>query len=171
MILEEYNFKKVVKEQKVCIELPKDWIGKEVEIIVKPVDLLNLKAIQNELTLLIQDLFWVSESDEPFELMNELQIPENTRIEKWVVDKLNLDKPIEIATIDFFFKNVIVHHEWQDEAAKESVDKFKRIYQLFQTKFEETIVLRSGDFEKTILIVGKTADNELVILKTKSIES
>ena len=73
MILEEYNFKKVVKEQKVCIELPKDWIGKEVEIIVKPVDLLNLKAIKKELTLLIQDLFWVIESDEPFELMNELQ--------------------------------------------------------------------------------------------------
>jgi len=171
MILEEYSFKKEVKESKVCIELPKEWVGRMVEIVVKPINLLKIKAINDELSNLISGLNWVSETDEPLYIIVDHRLPNNVKLEKWLIKNFDLKQPIEATTIDFFFKNVIFQQDWHNEQEKETVKKYQRIYQIFKEEFEETTVLRSGDFEKTILIVGKMQESDLVILKTKSIES
>lgn len=171
MILEEYSFKKEIKDSKISIELPLEWIGRTVEIVVKPISILKTKAISDELSNLITGLYWVSESDEPFEIIVDHRLPVNMKLEKWLIKKFDLKQPIEVTTIDFFFKNAIFHQNWHDEQEKETVKKYQRIYQIFKEEFEETTVLRSGDFEKTILIVGKMQELDLIILKTKSIES
>ena len=171
MILEEYSFKKEIKDSKISIELPLEWIGRTVEIVVKPISILKTKAISDELSSLITGLYWVSESDEPFEIIVDHRLPVNMKLEKWLIKKFDLKQPIEATTIDFFFKNAIFHQNWHDEQEKETVKKYQKIYQLstFNYRYRQAICFDRQGIYPSFSITTSMASLILIILSIASL--
>jgi hypothetical protein len=116
------------------------------------------------------DLLWMSESDYPFEVVtwergSELNpqalFPEVTS------DEI----AVEIVTLTDFFAPAIAIEDWYEAEELAQVDRYKELLHAIESNLTEVQVFRVGEIEITIYIVGKTADGDLVGLKTQAVET
>lgn len=123
-----------------------------------------------ELQTLTEGLFYISESDAPFEIVDT----SNPKAVQSVLDNIIADElEEETRTLDDFFRNAIREEEGMDEFALAQVKKNQALKDYIQGKCGENVhIFRLGEKpEIDIYIVGKTPENQYIILKTKAIET
>lgn len=123
-----------------------------------------------ELQALTEGLTYMSESDYPYEIIDTTQSAITQATLNLLIQE-ELEE--ETRSIDDFFKNPTRMYEGMDEASLAIARRNQTLKDYFVNKCGEQVhVFRLGEKpEIDIYIVGRTPENEYIILKTKSIET
>jgi thymidylate kinase len=127
--------------------------------------------IKLQLTKLISDLYFMSESEYPFTI-EELQEKDFSQIEKNILSKYEpQSKLIRIETTDFF-KRIINNFETsEDELSKSFAKKYKELYQFIIQECTSSKVFKCGKIEVGIFIILEFKNESFTLLKTISVET
>jgi hypothetical protein len=111
-----------------------------------------------EISELITDLYWVSETDEP-----------------WTVETSDNLEPIEskdFKTVEFdkFFSQATQSQSWHGEQENQEVQQYQNLVQWLKANLTEVRVYKIGDVNIDIYVVGRLNDKWL-ILTTKAVET
>jgi Nuclease A inhibitor-like protein len=123
----------------------------------------------------IADLFWISETDAPFDL---LQWPDKTTddnpltaatLQQW----LSLKAEIQAETCDLasFFALATEPQDWHGEEEKAIAKRYVALVKLITTSLNQAQVFRFGEINIEIYIVGQTADKLWLGLHTQAVET
>lgn len=126
--------------------------------------------ILTELQALTEGLTYMSESDYPYEIIDTTQ-PTITQATLNLLIQEELEE--ETRSVDDFFKNPTRIYEGMDEASLAIAQKNQALKDYLVNKCGEQVhIFRLGEIPQIdIYIVGRTPENEYIILKTKSIET
>jgi aspartyl aminopeptidase len=124
-----------------------------------------------KLKLASDGLLFMSESEYPFEIFSHQ--------EKQLLDAKSvlvlLDKPsdtkVEFTDLDSFFEVATTEEDWHSPEDKEIVKKYQNLVKVIKENLEDIKVVRFGDIDIDIYIIGKTPSGELAGLSTKVIET
>jgi len=127
--------------------------------------------IKLQLTKLISDLYFMSESEYPF-IIEELQEKDISKIEKNILSKYEpQSKLIKIETTDFF-KRIINNFETsEDELSKSFAKKYKELYHFIIQECTSSTVLKCGKIEVGVFIILEFKNESFTLLKTISVET
>ncbi|MFC0182866.1 Nuclease A inhibitor-like protein [Pseudarcicella hirudinis] len=130
--------------------------------------------LKTKILSLIEGLYYPSESDEPLEYVEfELTI-EKERIPLLTFRQflgIRIETLIQHIEISDFFKPLLKIEDYFDESDLKQVEKAKSLQQLLLENLKETEVLRVGETEVTVYVIGKTPQNTLAGIKTLLIET
>ncbi|NJR17767.1 MAG: nuclease [Calothrix sp. CSU_2_0] len=119
-------------------------------------------------------LLFPSESEYPFDVFLWEFLAEKPEINPELIFK-NLEKPpdtpIEIVEIDSFFEIATTEQDWHGEEEKEAVKKYQSLVKVIKENLSDIKVVRVGEIEIDIYILGKTASKDVAGLSTKVIET
>ena len=128
---------------------------------------------QLEVTDLLKDLLYPSESDEPIEwisfqssvlyplTVNDLEFYQGFPPEVYV----------EEIAVENFWKPIITIEEWYEEDERVQVAKFLELKLLLETNLKNLQAFRAGQIEIDLYLLGQINENEWGGLKTKLIET
>jgi hypothetical protein len=125
------------------------------------------------LTVATTDLYWASESDEPFTV---LLWPELTRA-KLDASALALQvgaktkQAIVTVDLDEFFHRAIVPQDWHGPDDRALIGRYEQVLFTLQRQLTDLQVYRVGHCEVDVYIVGKTPAGHWLALKTAVVES
>jgi hypothetical protein len=110
-------------------------------------------------------LIYISESDAPIEAyssaradaVNDKFFTDNTRVEE--------------TTPASFFSRLTADHEWYGTKEKEEARRFAELEKLLEENLRDLKVFKVGRIQIAIYVVGIDADNNLIGIKTKAVET
>ena len=116
-------------------------------------------------------LLMISESEYPFEAFSWSAAAPVTP-EK-VLQKTNhpQDAPLQVVTVDDFFKVATTEEDWHGDEEKEIVAKFRALVDTIKANLSNPQVYRLGEIEIDVYIVGETSAGDLAGLSTKVVET
>jgi hypothetical protein len=138
----------------------------------------NLGNKSDELLLALkaasEGLIYISESDGAFEpfVWKTNEPVKNVSAEN--VLKLAGEKPdakVAEKTLDEFFKQPTEIQDWFGNEEKAQVEKYLKLKELISTKLKNAKVLKVGEVQINIYIVGIDGEGNLAGVKTKAIET
>ena len=120
-----------------------------------------------------EELYYPSESDEPFEYFEwELggsQPLDETQVKRFT--KKTRQTPIETQSVDDFFKRVTEVKDWYHEDEIKQTEQFKALKEKITANLTDVQVFRLGRTEIEAYIVGKTPSGKWAGLSTKLTET
>ncbi len=128
--------------------------------------IVNTAEIIIQLKQATADLLWLSESDYPFEIVTWAKGIELT--------PLALFKDagaVESISLTDFFAPALIVEDWYETEELATVDRYKLLLQLIESSLIDLKVFRIGSVEIDVYIVGKTADGDIIGLKTTIVET
>ncbi len=120
---------------------------------------------------LTSGLLYIGESEFSFEVMDWKNIDEISINKKIQSENENFSNLKNITTKDFF-ENYIYRLECSgDEVLIKDVAKYKNLLQFIQTNFSSSTVWRCGTININIYILCKEKNDNVVVIKTRAIET
>jgi len=127
--------------------------------------------IKLQLTKLVSDLYFMSESEYPFTI-EELHEKDFSQIEKNILSKYEPEsKLIRIETTDFFNRIINNFETSEDELSKSFAKKYKDLYQFIIQECTSSLVLKCGKIEVGVFIILELKNGSFTLLKTISVET
>ena len=125
------------------------------------------------LSVATTDVYWQSESDEPFELLLWPDLAADELDESVMRQQVSAAKDVAIQpkAIDDFFEPALRLHDWYGDAEQQTVGKYEDILFLLQQNLTDLQVFRVGKCEIDVYIVGKTPAGNWLALKTMAVET
>jgi hypothetical protein len=127
------------------------------------------------LTDAIADLFWISETDAAFDL---IQWPDKTLVDNaldasTVRQWLSLPEDIAVETCELksFFAIATEPQDWHGEEEKAIVKRYQALVKLMTSALNHCQVFRFGTINIEIYIVGQTTDKLWLGLHTQAVET
>ncbi|HYF03130.1 MAG TPA: nuclease A inhibitor family protein [Patescibacteria group bacterium] len=117
----------------------------------------NDEVLKIELAKAVSGLLYSSESDYPFEI-----------IENVLPQQLLNAKEIEA---DHFFKNLTTEEDWFGKEEKAKAAQYTALYNLLKENLSELKVYKTGETDIEIYILGKSKSGTFMGLKTRSVET
>lgn len=130
-------------------------------------------TLNKTLTDAAADLYYPSESDEPFTFF-EWELPTDKKPDKEIVlEAVNkpANTPVEEKEFDAFFSKLTTVKDWYGDEEKEGVKKFEELKKALEDNLKHIQVFRVGEIEVDVYIVGQTPEGKWAGLATKSIET
>lgn len=128
---------------------------------------------QLEVTTLLKNLLYPSESDEPIEWISF----QSSGLSTLTVSDLEFyqgfppEVYVEEITVENFWKPVITIEEWYEEDERAQVEKCLELKLLLETNLKNLQAFRAGQVEIDLYLLGQINENEWGGLKTKLIET
>jgi hypothetical protein len=110
----------------------------------------------------IANLYWISESDYPWEIALWKNLDELSP---------DLETPIKTIELERFFSHAIQPQSWHNDQEKEEVRRYQELVQLIKEYLSNITVYRVGETEVDIYIIGQTQSGNYLVLATKSVET
>lgn len=128
---------------------------------------------QTEVTNLLPNLLYPSESDESLEWIDIAQTqPSPLTINNLLVYlSIPLDTFVEEITAESFWTPVTTIEEWYEEEERQTVAQFLQLKSLLETHLKNFQAFRVGQTEIDLYLLGQTANDQWAGLKTKVIET
>jgi len=127
--------------------------------------------IKLQLTKLVSDLYFMSESEYPFTI-EELHEKDFSQIEKNILSKYEPEsKLIRIETTDFFNRIINNFETSEDELSNSFAKKYKDLYQFIIQACKSSLVLKCGKIEVGVFIILELKNGSFSLLKTISVET
>ncbi len=136
--------------------------------------LLNEKiSLKDEITFLISDLMYPSESDEKIDYFEmEVSTDEKLSFANFrVFNGIRPEVEIEEIELELFFKPLTKTEEWFGDEEKKWAEDSLKLKQLLSEKLKDIQILRIGKIEIDVYLFGKSEECKWVGLKTKLIET
>jgi hypothetical protein len=127
------------------------------------------------LTDAIADLFWISETDAAFDI---IQWPDKTltgdtldaaTVQQWL--NLPADMAIETCDVESFFAIATEPQDWHGEEEKAITKRYQALVKLIRSALTQSQVFRFGTINIEIYIVGQTTDKLWLGLHTQAVET
>jgi hypothetical protein len=122
----------------------------------------------------VENLFYISETDAPFEaFVWKTETP---------INEITADKVLKLAgespnakvtekSMEEFFKQPTELQDWFGDEEKSQVEKYLKLKELFATKLKNARVFKVGEPQINVYIVGTSDDGNLAGVKTKAVET
>lgn len=128
---------------------------------------------QTEITTLLPNLLYPSESDEPLEW---IKIPQPYTFPLKISDLMEyFSFPegilIEEILVENFWLPVVTIEDWYEEEEKQHVEQFLHLKSLVESQLKNFQAFRVGQTEIDLYLLGQTANETWAGLKTKLIET
>ena len=131
------------------------------------------RTFAQQITPLLTDLLYPSESDEPIEVVETyLRMAEPLtvgHIKDWLM--LPPSNFVEEITEAEFWEPVTTVEEWFEEEEKAKTAQFQTLKETLETTLTERQVFRVGKTEIDVYLLGKPTEGPRVGLKTRVIET
>ncbi|NJM45665.1 MAG: nuclease [Alkalinema sp. RU_4_3] len=132
-------------------------------------------AIVPALEAAVANLFWISETDAAFDL---IQWPDKTSVDQ-PIDAPTLqqwlglpeDTAVETCELESFFAIATESQDWHGEEEKAIVKRYQALVKLLTTGLNQCQVFRFGTINIEIYIVGQTPDKLWLGLHTQAVET
>jgi len=120
----------------------------------------------------VKDLLYMSESDEPFEVIlwkgrADCSDPRDLLGRT----KAGTAAPIEAVSLDDFFKDLIKEEKWHGQEEKALVQRYRKLKATVAAHLSGIQVFRVGTIQVDIFIVGKTKNGDWAGVKTRAVET
>ncbi|PSB02178.1 nuclease A inhibitor family protein [Merismopedia glauca] len=119
------------------------------------------------------ELLFISESESPFEVFF-WELPSGTEVKpETMINQtgISADTPIEFTDLESFFAVATTHQDWHGLVETEAVNRYQNLVKIIQENLTDIKVVRVGNVDIDVYIVGKTVDGCLAGLKTKVVET
>lgn len=128
---------------------------------------------QLEVTTLLKNLWYPSESDEPIEWISfqSSVLPPLTVTDLEFYQGLPPEVHVEEVSVENFWRPVATIEEWYEEDERVQVTKFLELRLLLETNLKNLQAFRAGQVEIDFYLLGQISENEWGGLKTKLIET
>ncbi|MEP0858856.1 nuclease A inhibitor family protein [Trichocoleus sp. DQ-U1] len=134
---------------------------------------MNNSEIVDQLKSASDGLLYLSESDYPFEVF----LWESPELQPLTTQKILQQTghpqttPIEVVTVDNFFRVATTEQDWYSEEEKATLQKYQALVETLKQILSNPEVYRLGEIEIDVYIVGQTPTGALAGLSTKVIET
>ena len=117
-----------------------------------------------------QGLRYISETDHPFEVR---ELDPNKHVAESVLALCNREPgtQVEKQTLDYFFRNMVKVYPGASDEEQALAKRFMQLQVLLQQKLEDVEVYRLGEITIDAVIAGKLENGNLLVLKTKLVET
>jgi hypothetical protein len=117
-------------------------------------------------------LLMPSESDFPFEPFLWSGVKEPLTPET-ILKLTNHPQNSKVETVDlsYLFRNLTQEKEWHDEQQKENVGKYRNLVEVLESNLSDIQVLRVGEINIDVYVVGKIQSGDLAGLATQVVET
>lgn len=130
-------------------------------------------TFQEEISPLIEELFYPSESDEPVEhlfIETEQLLPFSIENLRLLLDA-NEEAPIEELDLNQFWEQVTVQKEWYGEEEIVRTKNFQELKTSLEKRLTAMQGFRVGEIEIELYIIGQTDEGKIEGIKTLSVET
>jgi len=129
---------------------------------------LKREALQNAIEKATRGLYFVSEIDsEVFTVRERSESQENIK----ELHKLLKNADRKIVKIDTLKHRLTATHDWQNERAAENAAGFRRLFQLLEENLEALQIVRFGEVEVEIYVVGFDSEGRIAGIKMNAYET
>ncbi len=125
----------------------------------------------DQLTQATEGLWWISESDYPFETIYWEDLKEISSEKILEKSARDLATTVEVRELDKFFQRVIEEKDWYQAEEIAECKRYQELLQLLQTHLTDLKVYRVGEVEIDVYILGKTESGAIAGLATISVET
>lgn len=130
-------------------------------------------SLEEQINSLVTDLYYPSESDEKIAYF-EMQFSTAEKLSLANFRMFNGIRPeLTIQEIDFekFFAPLINIEDWFGDDEKKWAEDSLKLKQLLSQRLEDILILKVGETEMDVYLVGKAEESKWEGLKTKIIET
>ena len=128
-------------------------------------------SIAAQLKQASNSLFFLSETDAPFEVISWPKQGQLTPAKLLQLTEHPPDAPVELRTVDEFFAIATAQEDWHDEEERETVQRFQNLVSVLKQNLSQLQVYRVGKTNIDAYIVGVTDGGEWAGLSTKLVET
>lgn len=128
-------------------------------------------SIATQLKQASKGLFFLSETDAPFEVIHWSAQGELTSAKLLQLTNHPPDAPLKMLAVDDFFAIATQEEDWHDEEEGETVKLFQNLVSVLKQNLSQLQVYRVGSIDIDAYIVGVTDGGELAGLSTKLVET
>lgn len=134
---------------------------------------LNNEQLLDKLKQASDGLLFMSESEYPFEVLfwecEEKQVVDT----KFILSKLDKapDTKVEFVELESFFDVATTEEDWHSSEDKEIVHKYQNLVKVIKECLSDIKVVRLGDIDIDVYIIGKASSGGLAGLCTKVVET
>lgn len=130
-------------------------------------------ALSDQISGLLTNLLYPSESDEPIEYvtcyLNQEEPLTVSQIKDWQM--LPPDIFVEERAEEDFWAPVITEQDWYGEEEKTRVEQFKQLRKLVEAELTDRQVFYAGNVEIDVYLLGKLATGDRAGIHTKIIQT
>ncbi|MEM9136144.1 MAG: nuclease A inhibitor family protein [Cyanobacteria bacterium P01_F01_bin.42] len=133
----------------------------------------DISALQRQLQEAIANLWWPSETDAPFEL-NHWPEAFKTGFSSQALLALtghNNEGSCNETSVQTLFQQVTQEQDWHGDEETAEVQRFQQLKDLILDAFSEVRVVKVGQVNIDIYIIGRTQANGWLVLSTKAVET
>ena len=130
-------------------------------------------ALVQQLTPLLSDLLYPSESDEPVEPI-QTTLPHDQpltidQIRTWL--HLSPDQPVSEKAEADFWQIVLTEEDWYGDDEKARTARFQQLHDVLQKTLTDHHVFRVGETEIDVYLLGKPTEGFYSGIKTRVVET
>jgi len=122
------------------------------------------------LSALTTDLWWMSESDYPFSVIDWENVTDITQKLR-EIRNCSADTKIEVRDVEDFFQKATQIKDWYGEDEMSECQRYQSLVNWLKTHLKETKVYRVGEGEVHCFVLGKTENETVLGISTISIET
>jgi hypothetical protein len=128
-------------------------------------------SIATQLKQASKGLFFLSETDAPFEVIHWSAQGELTPAKLLQLTNHPPDAPLKMLAVDDFFAIATQEEDWHDEEERETVKLFQNLVSVLKQNLSQLQVFRVGSINIDVYIVGVTPSSDWTGLSTKLVET
>jgi hypothetical protein len=128
-------------------------------------------SIATQLKQASKGLFFLSETDAPFEVIHWSAQGELTPAKLLQLTNHPPDAPLKMLAVDDFFAIATQEEDWHDEEEGETVKLFQNLVSVLKQNLSQLQVFRVGSINIDVYIVGATPSGDWTGLSTKLVET
>jgi hypothetical protein len=129
------------------------------------------ESMPTQLKQASKGLFFLSETDAPFEVIDWQTQGELTPAKLLQLTNHPPDAPLEILAVDDFFAITTQEMDWHDQDERETVKRFQNLVSVLKQNLSQLQVYRVGNINIDAYIIGVTPSGDLMGLSTKLVET
>jgi hypothetical protein len=128
-------------------------------------------SIATQLKQASKGLFFLSETDAPFEVIHWSAQGELTPAKLLQLTNQPPDAPLKMLAVDEFFAIATAEEDWHDQEERETVKRFQNLVSVLKQNLSQLQVYRVGKTNIDAYIVGVTDGGEWAGLSTQVVET
>ncbi|TAF66953.1 MAG: hypothetical protein EAZ55_04605 [Cytophagales bacterium] len=128
----------------------------------------NYEILQTNITAIIKDLLFPSESDEPIHLFAKEQKLETTLQQ---LKQENTEAKISNKNWEDFFAPLILEEDWHEEEEKKIVQQFKELKQTLESQLQNCQIWLIGETQINAYLLGETTEGYTLGCQTLLIQT
>ena len=129
------------------------------------------EELKNRIKKAVEGLYYSSETDAEITVFVGLSAETVDKEEVRRQTEAAADSPVEEKDFKEFFARLTEIKDWYEDEEKKNVQKFIQLKELLENNIRSLKVFRIGKTELDIYAVGLDAENTLIGIKTKAVET